>query len=89
MSVVLHDTCLAARSHVRYMLEVARRSERSPGVTVGEVAPTDPPSAMDYRDLPEPIALEDMITTQVIREAPDPTMGRDTETEFVLRHAGG
>lgn len=51
--------------------------------------PNDPPDAVDYRELPEPIPLEDTIATQEIREAPDPTMGRDSETEFLLRHAAG
>jgi hypothetical protein len=44
--------------------------------------------AADYRTLPEPIPLADTITTQETRDAPDPTMGRDTETEFLLRNAG-
>ena len=45
--------------------------------------------AADYRHLPEPVALADMITTQETDPAPDPTMGRDTETEFLLRNAAG
>ena len=43
---------------------------------------------LDYRELPEPIRLEDTIATQETRDAPDPVMGRDTETEFMLRNAG-
>ena len=46
------------------------------------------PERPDYRVLPEPIALEDTVVTQETRDAPDPTMGRDTETDFLLRHAG-
>ncbi|WP_258725295.1 heme biosynthesis protein HemY [Cellulomonas sp. NS3] len=43
---------------------------------------------VDYTQLPERVALEDTITTQESRVGPDPTMGRDTETEFLLRNAG-
>ncbi len=42
----------------------------------------------DYRTPPEPIRYEDMITTQETREAPSPTMGRDAETDWLLRDAG-
>ena len=50
---------------------------------------TDPHRAVDYSVLPEPVALADTITTQETRDAPDPTMGRDTEVEFLLRNADG
>jgi hypothetical protein len=46
-----------------------------------------PRDRADYRQLPERIALEDTFETQETRDAPDPTMGRDTETDFLLRHA--
>ncbi|MBB2925507.1 heme biosynthesis protein HemY [Cellulomonas cellasea] len=45
-------------------------------------------AAVDYRALPERVTLEDTITTKETRDAPDPTMGRDPETEFMLRNAG-
>ena len=54
-----------------------------------EVVPTAPRASMDYSELPARIPLEDVITTQATREAPDPTMGRDTESEFLLRNAAG
>lgn len=38
-------------------------------------------------DLPR-VRPEDMVTTQPAEPAPDPYGGRDTETEFLLRHAG-
>jgi len=41
-----------------------------------------------FRTLPEHIPLEDTISTQEVDPAPDPTMGRDTELEFLLRNAG-
>jgi hypothetical protein len=44
--------------------------------------------AVDYTVLPERIALEDTISTQASTDAPDPTMGRDPDTEFMLRNAG-
>lgn len=42
-----------------------------------------------YRKLPEPVRVEDMIATKDTRPVPDPKMGRDTETDFMLRNAGG
>ncbi|GEA87644.1 heme biosynthesis protein HemY [Cellulomonas cellasea] len=50
--------------------------------------PEAQPTAVDYTTLPERIALEDTIATQESQHAPDPTMGRDTETEFMVRNAG-
>lgn len=43
--------------------------------------------AVDYRHLPEPVRLEDTIAQVASTPPPDPQMGRDTEAEFVLRHA--
>lgn len=40
-----------------------------------------------YAVLPEPVRLEDTITSQPAADPPDPTGGRDTETDFLLRHA--
>ena len=48
----------------------------------------EPPSSARFRTLPEHIRLEDTISTQEVDPAPDPTMGRDTELEFLLRNAG-
>jgi hypothetical protein len=39
--------------------------------------------------LPEHVALEDTIATQDPDPAPDPSMGRDPERDFILRNAGG
>jgi hypothetical protein len=36
--------------------------------------------------LPEPVRLEDTVAGQDVSAAPDPYAGRDTETEFMLRH---
>ena len=38
--------------------------------------------------LPERVRLEDTIASVETEAAPDPLMGRDTETEFMLRNAG-
>lgn len=45
-------------------------------------------SSMRFRQLPERIRPEDMITTQDTEAPPEPTMGRDTERDFMLRNAG-
>lgn len=42
----------------------------------------------DHRKLPDPVRWEDMTATQPVRPAADPTMGRDTDTEFMLKNAG-
>lgn len=47
-----------------------------------------PVEARDYSSLPERVPPEQMVTTQEVEPAPDPRSGRDTETEFMLRHAG-
>ena len=46
-------------------------------------------SSTRFRKLPERIRPEDMIATQETEPPPDPTMGRDTERDFMLRNAGG
>ena len=53
-----------------------------------EVPPRVPRTPVEYRELPEPIALKDTIPSRETDPAPDPTMGRDTETEFLVRNAG-
>jgi len=45
-------------------------------------------STARFRKLPERIRVEDMIATQETEPPPDPTMGRDTERDFMLRNAG-
>ncbi len=56
---------------------------------MGRTPPDGQHEARDFRRLPEPTRLEDMVTTQESREAPDPTMGRDADTEWLLRNAAG
>ncbi|GCD20376.1 heme biosynthesis protein HemY [Cellulomonas algicola] len=55
-------------------------------------APAPQPDPRDPRarwaTLPEPVRIADTITSQASSDAPDPVMGRDTETEFMLRNAG-
>ena len=41
-----------------------------------------------FRKLPERIRPEDMTATQETEPPPDPTMGRDPETDFMLQNAG-
>ncbi len=51
---------------------------RSSGYTLAERVHVDVPR----------VRPEEMTTTQQVTPAPDPQGGRDTETEFMLRHAG-
>ena len=46
------------------------------------------PSSARFRTLPEHIPLDQMISTQEVDPAPDPTMGRDPDLDFLLRNAG-
>ena len=48
----------------------------------------DRPGASAYRRLPDPVRLEDTVAVKDASPVPDPTSGRDTETEFLLRYAG-
>jgi len=45
-------------------------------------------SCARFRKLPERIRPEDMIAVQETEPPPDPTMGRDSELDFMLRNAG-
>jgi len=45
-------------------------------------------SSARFRKLPERIRPEDMIAVQETEPPPDPTMGRDSELDFMLRNAG-
>ncbi|GEK23384.1 hypothetical protein CXY01_39040 [Cellulomonas xylanilytica] len=70
----------------------------APGPTVGSarVAPAkvatmtdeNPAASSRYTVLPERVPLADTIASVETDAAPDPLMGRDTETEFMLRNAG-
>jgi hypothetical protein len=42
-----------------------------------------------FHKLPDSIRLEDTIATHPASLPPDPSMGRDTERDFMLRNAGG
>ncbi len=50
---------------------------------------TPPTPDDDHRHLPEPVRLEDTITSQDVTDAPDSTMGRDAETEWLLKYGAG
>lgn len=45
-----------------------------------------PSADRSYAVLPEPVRLEDTITSEDVAVVQDPYAGRDTETEFMLRH---
>ena len=51
-------------------------------------AANETPSSARFRTLPEHVPLEDTISTQEVDPAPDPTMGRDPDLDFLLRNAG-
>jgi hypothetical protein len=38
-----------------------------------------------WKHLPEPVSLEDTRETYDVEPVPDPTVGRDTERDFMLR----
>lgn len=56
----------------------------SPQVSGPQVS--DPRAAHPFSVLPEPVRLEDTVAGQDVTPARDPENGRDTETEFMLRH---
>jgi hypothetical protein len=45
-------------------------------------------SSNPYRHLPDSIRLEDTVTSKESDAPPDPSAGRDTERDFMLRYAG-
>lgn len=49
---------------------------------------SDGPPFDRFRRLPERVRPEDLIATQEAEPAPDPTMGRDPDRDFMLRYAG-
>jgi hypothetical protein len=55
----------------------------------GNPFPEPPPDPDRFKYLPEPVDPKDMVTTQESEPPPDPSGGRDTETEFMLRYAAG
>lgn len=52
------------------------------------MAENDRPGSERYRKLPEPVRLEDTVTSRDPEPPPDPTMGRDPDTDFLLRNSG-
>ncbi len=48
----------------------------------------EPASSARFKRLPERIPVEDTIATQDTDPPPDPTMGRDSEHDFMMRNAG-
>jgi hypothetical protein len=40
-----------------------------------------------FKHLPEPVALDDTVTSQDTSPPPDPEAGRDTDRDFLLRYA--
>ena len=47
---------------------------------------TDPTAR--YRVLPEPVRLDETVIVVETQPVPDPTGGRDPDTDFLLRNAG-
>lgn len=47
------------------------------------------PLTGDFKHLPPAVKLEDTIATHNPDAPADPTLGRDPETDFVLRHGAG
>ena len=39
-----------------------------------------------FKQLPEPVKLEDTITSQDVEPVPDPEGGRDTDRDFLIRY---
>ena len=52
-------------------------------------APADqvrPDPTADFRHLPDPVALEDTVSSQDVNPVPDPDGGRDPNHEWMPRH---
>ncbi|RPF27790.1 heme biosynthesis protein HemY [Georgenia muralis] len=56
---------------------------------MGEAPYEEQHGAKDFREMPDPVRLEDTVTTQATSDAPDPTMGRDADTEWLLKYGAG
>ena len=55
----------------------------------GKEERVQPAPARDrYRRLPDPIALEDTVSTKDADPVQDPDAGRDPERDFMLRYSG-
>ena len=67
------------------MVKAVGKSKRKSRGVAESVAPR--PST-DFKKLPEHIRLEDTFASQDPDPAPDPTMGRDGDRDFMLRNAG-
>jgi hypothetical protein len=63
---------------------VGKRKSKRKSVADG----VKPRPSTDFKRLPERIRLEDTFTSQDPDAAPDPTMGRDPDQDFLLRNAG-
>ena len=51
---------------------------------------TEPESgAQRFKQLPEPVRLEDTVESQETQAARDPESGRDTDRDFMIRYSGG
>jgi len=48
--------------------------------------PRAPRPANQFAVLPDHVRLEDTVPSQPATEPPDPTMGRDPDTDFMLRY---
>ena len=57
---------------------------------MAEPAPTEPLAEPDpraaFRVLPEPVDPADMVAVSETEPPPDPTMGRDSDHEYMLRY---
>ena len=51
--------------------------------------PPEQPDRSRFRTLPRRIPLDETVAGVEVEAAPDPTMGRDPERDFMLRNAGG
>jgi len=71
------STLAGEATEVSIMVEPSKASDHDKSVSSGR-----------FRKLPERIRPEDMIATQETEPPPDPTMGRDSERDFMLRNAG-
>jgi hypothetical protein len=47
------------------------------------------PDKERFKHLPKPVRLEDTVTTSDTAPVPDPSGGRDTERDFMIRYGLG
>jgi hypothetical protein len=55
----------------------------------GNPTPPAQPDPDRFKHLPEPIRLQDTVTSQETSPVPDPEGGRNTDTDFILRYGAG